>query len=84
MQLSYFPLLLLHQFLETVLEFLFKSFAILCGLGLPVFLFLLEVVNLFLEDLDVEFELLFDLYMVSHFGLVVLQLRLVLFRWQVQ
>lgn len=76
-------LLLLHQFLETVFEFLLEGCFLFDTLCLPLLLFLLQVVDLLLQDFNVEFELLLDLDMVSNFRFVILQLGLVLFGRQV-
>ena len=77
-------LLLLHQLLETVLEFLFELSLFLQWLGFPVFLFLFQVVNLLLKHLNMQLELLLHLDVVTQIRLIILQLRLVLFRGQVQ
>ena len=53
LDLAQLKLLLLHQLLETVLEFLFELGLFLQWLGFPVFLFLFQVVNLLLEHLNV-------------------------------
>ena len=42
------------------------------------------VVDLFLKHLNVQFELLLDLDMVSHLSLIVLELLFVLLRWQIK
>lgn len=78
-----FQLLLLHQLLETVFEFLFECSFLFVTLGFPLLFVLLKVVDLLLEDLDVQLELLLNFDVVPHLRLVLLQLRLVLFGRQV-
>ena len=46
-------------------------------------LILLQVIDFLLQDFDVELQLLLDLDVVAHFGLVLLELLLVLLRWKV-
>ena len=76
-------LLLLHQLLETQLELFLVAGFVFGGLDLPLFLFFLKVVYLLLEHLDVQFELLLDLDVISDFGLVLLELCLVLLGRQI-
>ena len=75
-------LLLLHKLLETVFELLLEGCLLLDTLRFPLFLLLLQVVDLLLKHLDVQLELLLNLDMVSNLSLVVLELRLVLLGWQ--
>lgn len=63
-------------------EFLLQGRLLLDGLGLPLFLLLLQVVDLLLQHLYVQLQLLLDLDMVSNLSFVVLQLRLILLRRQ--
>ena len=77
-------LLLLHKLLETVLEFLFEGCLFLDAFRFPLFLLLLQIVDLLLKHFDVQLELLLNLDMVSNFSFIVLELRLVLLRWQLQ
>ena len=67
-----------------MLEFLFDGSLFLDRLCFPLFLLLLEIVDLLLEHLDVQLQLLLHLDVVTHLRLIVLQLLLVLLRWQVQ
>ena len=75
-------LLLLHKLLETVFEFLLEGCLFFDALGFPLLLLLLQIVDLLLQHLDVQLKLLLDLDMVSNLGFVVLELGLVLLRWQ--
>jgi len=77
-------LLCFHLLLELKFEFLFEGSFILGTLCLPFLFFFLKVVNLFLKHLNVKLELLFDLDMVSHFGLIVLELLLILLGRQIK
>ena len=70
--------------LELKLEFLFEGSFILGTLCFPFLFLFLKVVDLFLKHLNVQFELLLDLDMVSHLGLIVLELLFVLLRRQVK
>ena len=54
LELGDLGLFLLEQFLEAVLEFLLICGTVPASLGLPVTLLFLQVVDLFLEDLNVE------------------------------
>ena len=77
-------LLCFHLLLELKFEFLFEGSFILGTLCLPFLFFFLEVVDLFLQHLNVQFELLLDLDMVSHLGLIVLELLFVLLGRQIK
>ena len=63
-------------------EFLLQGCLLLDALGFPLFLLLLQVVDLLLQHLYVQLQLLLDLDMVSNLSFVVLQLRLILLRRQ--
>ena len=63
-------------------EFLLQGRLLLDALGFPLFLLLLQVVDLLLQHLYVQLQLLLDLDMVSNLSFVVLQLRLILLRRQ--
>ena len=63
-------------------ELLLEGCLLLDTLRFPLFLLLLQVVDLLLKHLDVQLELLLNLDMVSNLSLVVLELRLVLLGWQ--
>ena len=63
-------------------EFLLEGRLFLDALGFPLLLLLLQIVDLLLQHLDVQLKLLLDLDMVSNLGFVVLELGLVLLRWQ--
>ena len=64
-------------------EFLLDGCFILDTLSFPLFLLLLQIIDLLLQDFDVQLELLLDFNVVSDFCLVILQLRLVLFWGQI-
>ena len=76
-------LLLFHQLLETQLKLFLVAGFVFGSLDLPLLLFFLKVVYLLLEHLDVQFKLLLDLDVIPDFGLVLLQLCLVLLGRQV-
>ena len=80
-RLRNFQLLLLHKLLETVFEFLLEGCLLLDTLRFPLFLLLLQIVDLLLQHLDMQLELLLNLDMVSNLSFVVLELRLVLLGW---
>lgn len=64
-------------------EFLLELLFLFGALGLPVFFFLLQVVDFLLQYLDMQFQLLLHFDMVANLGLIVLKLSLVLFGRQV-
>ena len=83
-QLFNFMLLLLDKSGVARFElFLYRSF-LLSELGIEFLFLLFEVVDLFLQDLNVEFKLLLSSDVVADVRLILLQLLFVFFRRQVQ
>ena len=81
LQLCDLGLLGLHQFLEAAFKLLFELGFFFLRSGFPVFLLLLEVINLFLEHLNMQLKLLLNFDVVAYLCFVVLKLLLVLLRW---
>lgn len=79
----YLTLLLVQNANEIVLDLLLRLFEVFLHLALEVFLLLVKLFYSFIEYLDVQLELLLYFDVVAHLGLVLLQLLLVLLRWQV-
>ena len=71
----------LYHLLVCGLELLLKYRLFLCHFNVELFFLLFEVINFLLQHLDVKFELLFDLDVLSDFGLIVLEFLLV-FLWR--
>ena len=71
-------LLLVENALELLFKFLLSVFEFVFGIGDHVFLFLFKFFDSLVENFDVQFELLFDLDVVSDLGFVLLKLLLVL------
>ena len=47
------------------------------------FLVFFQIIDFLLQNFDVEFQLLFNLDVIAHLSLVLLELLLVLLRWEV-
>jgi hypothetical protein len=69
--------------LELLLEPLFGFFDLISGIYKDFFLFLIKFLYPLVKYLDVQFELLLHLDVVSYLSLVLLQLVLVLFGRQI-
>ena len=80
---SYFTLLLVKDANEIVFDLLLRLFEFLLHLVPEVFFLLIELFYSFVQHLDVQLELLLHFDVVADLCLVLLQLLLVLFRWQV-
>jgi len=76
-------LLLVQDALELELQLLLGVASVLEERDLELLFLLLELLNTLVEHLDVQFQLLLDFDMVSHFCFVLLELLLVLFWRQV-
>lgn len=80
---GYFTLLLVEDADEVVLYLLLGLFEFLLHLSPQVFFLLLELLDSFVEHLDVQLELLLYFDVVADLRLVLLQLLFILFRRQV-
>lgn len=78
---SNFTLLLVQDTLEFELQLLLSISSILEKRHLELLLLLLKFFNALIKDLNVKFQLLLYLDVVSDFGLILLQLLLVFFGW---
>lgn len=74
---GYFTLFLIKYSRKLLFEFALSLLLILKHLLPELLLFFVHVLNLFVEHLNVQLELLFDLYMITHVSLVLLQLLFV-------
>jgi hypothetical protein len=85
LSVNFFKLLLLevNEAFHFFLKFLFCIFKLFGQSVLEIFLFLFKLFDPLVEHLNVQLELLLNLDMVSDFGLILLQLLLVLFGRQV-
>ena len=79
-----FALFLVQDGLQLFFQLLFIILKIVSYLKSKFVLLLIELFNFFIENLDVQFELLLHLDVVTHLCLVVLQLLLVLLGRQIQ
>jgi hypothetical protein len=78
---GYLTLFLIKNSLQFLFQFLLIGFKLVRNLKSNFFFLFFELFNLFIEDLNVEFELLLHFDMVSDFGLILLELLLVLLWW---
>ena len=73
-------LLFIEDTYKMILDFLFGFFEFLLHLSSQILLFFFEFFNALIQHLNVQFQLLFDFDVISHLGLVLLQLLLVFLR----
>ena len=83
-ELVHFGLLAFELLMRLALELEFLVAQAVLHNDFEFFALFLEVVDFLGEDFDVQFELLFDFYVVADFGLVHLELGLILFGSEVQ